>query len=277
MTLLLVFVLLTVGLTALFLGGTIVAQGYMYTQAADFVPLRALVGGLLLGGFLTGWAMIDKNKPGKYDTFFNFSPYTTTEFTEFEAVRWPVEGGKFKTDASGNTVEAVVKFKRSAGGKGSQFVEDGTNEAFKTHTGQYMTGAIRVKGPDDPEPVRYNAPVKERPNTKMKEYTQERRFVEEKGDRYVEAVQIGTLFVPSTGTIAVSLLLNFLLLVTWLVVAWPVLRYSFPHALALTAAGTLVTMLAVMPLLFKFNRPVPPPPAAAQAALAFGFFNAPGA
>src|SRR5439155_17192579 len=118
---------------------------------------------------------------------------------------------------------------------------------------QYMTGAIRVKAATDPEPVRYNATLKENPRTKTKEYTPERRFVEDNGDRYVEEHQLGTLFVPSTGTIMIALSLNFALLVVWLAACWPILRFSLSHALLLTAVGTLVTMLAGMPLLFKPN------------------------
>ena len=267
MTLLLVFVLLTGGLTALFLGVTIVAHGYLYQEPVSRLPLRAVAGGLLLGGFITLWAALDKSKPGKYDTFFNFAPYTTAEFTEFEAVRWPALGGALRTDASGKQVEEVVKYKRAPGG--TQFVREGTNEAFilngSDNSGSFMTGAVRVKGPNDPEPVRYNAIVKESAGGKSKSYTNERRFVEENGSRYIEAVQMGTLFVPSTATVAVSLFLNFLLFVLWLVVTWPVLRYSFGHALGLTAVGTLVTMLLLMPLLFKFNRSAKPAPAPAPA------------
>lgn len=274
MNLLLVFVLLTVGFTALLMGVSIVAHGFLYQSPAPRLPLRALIAGVLLGGFLTLWALVDKKWPNKdgtvqYDTFFNFSAYTTSEFTEFEAVRWPATGDKLKTDASGNPVEVVVKFKRSAGGKGATFVEEGTNKGFLTHTGEYMTGAIRVKGPTDPEPVRYNAMLKENPRTKMKEYAAQddgRRFVEDKGSRYVTMSQPGTLFVPSTGTIAFSLFLNFSLLLVWLLATWPVLRYTFLHAAGLTAVGTLITMLTLMPLLFKFNRPdAKPAPAPAVA------------
>lgn len=280
MNLLLVFVLLTVGFTALLMGVSIVAHGFLYQSPAPRLPLRALIAGVLLGGFLTLWALVDKKWPNKdgsvqYDTLPNFSGYNTSEFTEFEAVRWPGTGDKLKTDASGNPVETVVKFKRAAGGKGANFVEEGTNEAFKLNgtdrsgTYSYMTGAIRVKGPTDPEPVRYNAMLKENPRTKMKEYAAQddgRRFVEDKGSRYVTMSQPGTLFVPSTGTIAFSLFLNFSLLLVWLLATWPVLRYTFLHAAGLTAVGTLITMLTLMPLLFKFNRPdAKPAPAPAAA------------
>ncbi|HEY1187306.1 MAG TPA: hypothetical protein VGE74_06590 [Gemmata sp.] len=279
MTLLLVFALLTGGLTALFLGVTIVAQGYLYQEPVSRLPLRAAAGGVLLGGFITLWAAIDKNKPGRYDTFFNFSPYTTSEFSEFEAVRWPAVGGALKTDANGKPLEEVVKFKRNPGG--TQFVREGTSEVFiltgSDNSKSFMTGAIRVKGPGDPEPVRYNAIVDDDPRNKTKTYSRDderRRFVEEKGERYVKMVQMGTLFVPSTATIVGSLALNFVLLVLWLVVMWPVLRYSLGHSLGLAAVGTLVTMLLLMPLLFKFNRsaakPAPAPAPAVSALVAPG-------
>lgn len=278
MTLLLVFVLLVGGLTALFLGVSIVAHGYLYQEPAPRLPVRAAIGGLLLGGFITLWASLDKSKPGRYDTFFNFAPYSTSEFTEFEAVRWPAVAGTLRTDPSGKVVEEVTKFKRAPGG--TQFLREGTGEPFvlngSDNSGSFMTGALRVKGPEDPAPVRYNASVKESAGGKSKSYTPDRKFTEENGSRYVEAVQLGTLFVPSTSTVAISLLLNFVLLMLWLVVTWPVLRYSFGHALGLTVVGTLVTMLVLMPLLFRFNR-AGPKPAPAPAAPAASALIVPGA
>ena len=88
MTLLITLVLITLVLFALFLGGGLVAQGYLYQEPADRLPLRALAGAVLVGLFIMMWVLIDRGAPRKYDTFFQFSPYTTREFTEFEAVRW---------------------------------------------------------------------------------------------------------------------------------------------------------------------------------------------
>jgi hypothetical protein len=257
--LLLVFLMLFLGLFALFLGGSLVAQGYLYQQPTERLPVRAVGAAVLVAGYITLWVWIDKRAPGKYDTFFNFTAYSTAEFNEFEAVRWAGAGGKLKLDASGNPTESTVKFKRAAAGKGTQFLENGTGAAFEmagstSSGGQYMTGAIRVKGPSDPEPVRYNAKLKE-----DKTYSPERRFEEDKGSRYVEANQLGTLFVPSTGTVVVALLLNFLLVVVWVVAFWPILRFSLGHALMFTAVLAVVTMLALMPVLFKQNREPKPP------------------
>jgi hypothetical protein len=263
--------MVTLALFALLLGGGLVAQGYLYQQPADRMPVRALVGAVVVGVFITFWVWVDQRNPGRYDTFFNFAAYTTTEFNEFEALRWTSGGdGKIKTDASGNPAEVAVKFKRSSA-KGAQFLEEGTGNPFKmngTTTGgtAYMTGAIRVKTEADPEPVRYNAVLQESSNPQVKSYPPgDRKFVEEKGSRYVMEQQLGTLFVPSTGTVVVALLLNFLLVAAWLVAFWPVMRFSLTHALILTIACALLSMLTVMPLLFKLNRPLKPaPPAASQ-------------
>lgn len=264
--LVLVFLMMTLGLFALFLGGGLMAQGYLYQNPAERMPLRAIAAAVLVGGFVTLWVVIDRRNPGRYDTFFNFVPYTTAEFSEFEAVRWAGANGKLKLDGNGKPIEAIVKFKRPSGGKDGKFLEDGTGAPFQLNGtagtgGQYMTGALRVKGPDDAEPVRYNATLKEDPRTKEKAFAPDARFVEEKGSRYIESHQIGTLFVPSTGTVIGALALNFMLFVVWLAAFWPILRFSFAHALMFSAALAMLTMLGVMPLLFKQNREPKPVPA----------------
>jgi hypothetical protein len=270
--LLLVFLMLLVGLFALFLGGGLLAQGYLYQNPAERMPLRALGGAGLVAGFIAFWMWIDQRAPGRYDTFFNFSPHTTVEFNEFEAVRWSGgSDGKFRLDAGGKPIETTVKFKRTPGSKG-QFLEEGTGTPFSRSSStsggtSYATGAILVKGPDDPAPVRYNATMKEDPKTKTKTYTPELKFEEEKGSRYVLADSMGTLFVPSTGTVVGALLLNFMLVVVWLVAFWPILRFSLSHALIFTASLAIITLLAIMPLLFKQNRIVKPAPGAPPAAI----------
>jgi hypothetical protein len=264
--LLLVFLMMMLGLFALFLGGGLVAQGYLYQNPAERMPVRALAAAALVAGFITMWVWIDQKSPGRYDTFFNFAPYSTVEFDEFEAVRWAGANGKLILDPGGKPVETVVKFKRSAGGKGSDFVEEGTAKKFDPRSGTYMTGAIRVKGPNDPEPVRYNALLNPKSPKDSPTYAEPRRFVEENGSRYVEMQPLGTLFIPSTGTVALALLLNFALVVVWLVAFWPVLRFSLVHALIFTGAFALLTMVAVMPVLFKQSRvEKPKEPAAALA------------
>jgi hypothetical protein len=260
--LLLVFLMMLLGLFALFLGGGLVAQGYLYQNPADRMPIRALAAALLVAGFVTLWVWIDQKSPGRYDTLFNFSGYSAQDFDEFEAVRWKAAGGKLRLDPGGNYVEATARFKRTAGGRGATFVEEGTGQKFEMSGsfgtgGQYMTGAIRIKTKDDPEPVRYNLVLREGRPRDEPWPTDERRFQEENGGRYVTVDnkgQFSSINVPHTGTVAVSLLLNFALVVVWLAAFWPILRFSLAHALIFAGALALLTMLAVMPVLFKQNR-----------------------
>lgn len=266
----LVFVMLLLGLFALFLGGGIVAQGFLYQNPAERLPLRSVLAAALVAAFVTCWVWIDRRSPGRYDTLFNFVAYTTADFNEFEAVRWTGSGGKLTRGADGKPNEVVVKFTRP--NANAKFTQEGSGEPFtflgSSGATQYMTGAIRIKGPGDAAPVRYDATLKDDTRTKEKVYAERPRFVEEKGSRYVEAekeAQMGKLFVPSTGTIVGALALNALLFVVWLVAFWPVMRFSFGHALMFAAAMGLLTMLGAMPLLFKQNRdpkPVPAPTAA---------------
>jgi hypothetical protein len=265
-TLLLILLLITLVLFALFLGGGLVAQGYLYQEPADQLPVRALAAAVLVGSFITMWVWIDKSHPRRYDTFFEFAPYERKEFSEFEAMRWvSPDGTKLKTDETGKPVEVVVKFKRGVGAKSDKFFQEETEAPFQmnstTKTGEsYMTDAISLKPEPHAEPIRLDAQLIEDKRTKAKTYTPDRRFVEENGSRYVQADQLGVLYVPSMGTVVLALLLNFLLFLAWFVAFWPILQFTRGHAFAFTTLFGLVTMLLVMPLLFKPNR-VPKPAA----------------
>jgi hypothetical protein len=243
--LLLVFLMMVLGLFALLLGGGLVAQGYLYEQPAERMPLRAVGGAVLVGGFVTLWVGIDRRAPEKYDVLFNFRGETT------------------------------VEFKRPPGEKDAPFLEGGTGAPFELRGstnsgGQYMTGAIRVRAAGDAEPVRYNAKLNgDRTYLKGDDGVQ---FKEEKGSRYVKDRELGALHVPSTVTVVVALLLNFTLVVVWVVALWPVMRFPFGTALMAGAGLAVITMLALMPVLFKPNRG-PKPPAAPKAASALVYFG----
>ena len=261
--LLILLLLVTLVLFALFLGGGLVAQGYLYQEPADRMPLRALAGAILVGLFITGWVLIDRSAPRKYDTFFRFEPNETKEFTEFEAIRWiSSDGTKLKQDDSGKPVEVVVKFKKGTGSRANTFVEEGTGQPFQLNssgkTGEsYMTAAIRARPGPDAEPVRFNAQLKDDKRSSVKTYAagiEGLRFVEENGSRFIQAHQLGVIYVPSTGAIILALFINLLHFVVWFIVFWLILQFTRGHAFVLMTVFALVTMLAVMPLLFDKNR-----------------------
>jgi hypothetical protein len=250
---------------------TVVAQGYFYQQPADRLPLRAAAAALLIGGYLTLWVALDRKSPGKYDTFFEFAPYSTATFDEFDAVRWeadPASRSKvaFKSDPGGKPLEVTAHYKRS-GGKTSRFVDDKTGKEFVLSDGGMLTAAVRLKPDEKADPVRFNAVFREDQRTGTKTYppkgSEDRRFEEEKGSRYVMLDQPGVIYIPSTGAVILALLINLGLFVVWFVAFWPVLRYGAGFSFLLTLAFGLITMLAVMPVLFKPGRAAKPPEEAA--------------
>src|SRR5207253_2338168 len=107
------------------------------------------------------------------------------------------------------------------------------------------TAAIRLKPDPEGEPIRLNAQLKENKRSGVPTYTNDRRFVEENGSRYVQAEQLGVLYVPSTKTVVVALLLNLLHFVAWLAAFWLILRFTLGHALGLAVVMGLITMMLV--------------------------------
>ncbi|HXD85392.1 MAG TPA: hypothetical protein VN641_02790 [Urbifossiella sp.] len=254
MLLFVIFALSTVILFAVFWGGSLVAQGYLYQQPASRLPLRAAIAALLAGGFTAAWVAIDKKNPGKYDTFFSFYGETTRDFDEFEAVRWTFDPAAkaLKSDAQGKPIETAVKFKKSGGGKAARFLEAGANKKFLLNDTSMMTAALLV--PAENGPIRFNAQFVKDNRGGIPNYTKEGRFVEEKGDRYVPMSQVGVMYIPSGGVIATALFLNFLLFAVWMIAFWPVLRFSWGHAFGFTAAFGFAMLLLVLPLLFGMAR-----------------------
>jgi len=257
----LAFLLSAVVLFVLFWGGSLAAQGYFYQQPADRLPLRAAAAALLVAGFLTFWVALDRRSPGKYDTFFEFSADSSSKFDEFEAVRWqadPTGKGKmdFRKDAQGNPVEKSAKFKRGPGAAG--FVEAGTGRPFHLNDSEMMTAAVVVRPDAALPPTRFDAVLVKDARSGARTYPpkgdERRRFAEATGSRYVAVDEPGKLYAPSTAVVVLALLLNSALFVVWFAALWPVLQFAWAHALGLAAVFGLVTMLLVMPLLFKPNR-----------------------
>lgn len=285
MTLLIVLVLVTLILFAMFLGGGLVAQGYLYQAPAERLPLRALAAAALVGLFLTMWVWIDSKNPRKYDTFFEFAPYETKTFDDMEAVRWvSPDGSKLRVDGNGAPVEVGMKFKRGVGGKSNTFFDE-AGEPFQLNssgkTGQsYMTAAIKLHPDGDgkqadpkaaPRPksdgdmVRFNAQLTKDKRTYINS-PDGRKFIEDKGSRYVNADQLGVVYVPTTGTVVVALFINLMHFVVWFVAFWLILQFSRGHSAIMTASFGLITMLLVLPLLFGPNRKPKPPEEAPKVA-----------
>ena len=270
MTLTIILVLVTLVLFGLFLGGGLIAQGYLYQAPAERLPVRALAAAALVALFLTMWVWVDARNPKKYDTFFEFSSYETKKFDEMEAIRWvSPDGSKLKVDASGSPSEVSVKFKRGVGDKKNIFQDD-AGEPFQLNSSgksgvSYMTAAIKMKPAPELEPIRFNAQLSKDKRTYVNS-PDGRKFIEERGSRYVNADQLGVVYVPTTGTVVVALFINFMHFVVWFVAFWLVLQFSRGHSAIMAGSFGLITMLLVLPLLFGPNRKPKPPEEAPKVA-----------
>ena len=173
----------------------------------------------------------------------------------------------------------MSRFKRAAGSKSGAFVEEGTGTPFEL-SGTPKGGGLPIQTvvivvPVDGQPVRFRMDVaRDRRTGKPTDppvYTDERRFTEEGGSRYIrgDPTGLGLMFVPSSSVVALALLVNLLHFVAWFVAFWVVMQFRWGHALGFAAALGLVTMLLIMPLLFKQVRKpaAAAPPPAEKAAL----------
>ena len=259
MTLLLTLVLVTASLTALFWAMSLILQPYLYSEPADRLGLRALVGGLILGVYLTGWAYINTRAShhGKYDTLLEFTPTDTRTIDEFEAVH------RLNRKADDGTwVEENVAFVRQPGVTG-RFVEAGDpTQTFQVNGSrggvQFMTVALMVGGPDGGDPARFDANLSDDGAT-YRTRSEDVVFTQVGGSRYVESRVPGVVYAPSLLAVIIAILLNVIHLLLWFVVFWPVMRYSSGAALGLAAGFGLIAMVTFVPLLFEENRVDPIP------------------
>ncbi|HEY8504846.1 MAG TPA: hypothetical protein VIL46_09710, partial [Gemmataceae bacterium] len=216
MVLALIFVLTTVGLTALFWGGSLLAQGYLYNLPASRLELRAVAAGTAMGLFLTGWVWLDQKNPGRYDTLFDFSQYDIKRFDRFEAV---------KKNRAG--VEKTVVYERRGGGRRGSDYLDPQGRPFVKNDADSMVVAIVVE--EDGRPVRFNATL----DAQGRFVPSEEFYKEEGGDRYMTETGVGQVLDPRLGVLFANLLLNLVHFLLWFVLLWLVLRFQWAHALGL--------------------------------------------
>ena len=247
MDLVLTFVAVTVALTTFLWALSVFVQPYIYSQMVDRLPLRALVGGLALGLFLTGWTYLNtRSTPtDKYGTFFEFNPTVSKEVTEFDAVRRLASKGP-----DGNWREDTVSYRRTTGRNPVEFVEvKHPDRKYQLNSSGYMTIAMMIPVADG-QKLRFDAELDPRGQS----YTAAKQFRQQGGRRYLEGEYPGMMYEPHPWAAVGALFINFFQFVLWFVVFWPVLRYGSGVALGFAVSLGLVTMLVVMPLLFNANR-----------------------
>lgn len=252
MSLALTLIVVSVATAVVLWGLSLFLQGYLYNEPADRLILRAAVGGLAVGCYLTLWTFVNTraDRPNKYGALHEFSPEARTEIDTFEAVH------KYRK-ADGSSREETVKYTRRPGERRSRFVRAGDVRPFQLNSADYITSALIVSE-NQPSPVRFEAVLKPDGWT----YDGEKKtFREQGGKRFVEGDDPGVLIAPSGGAQFVAIALNALVLAVLFVVFWPVLRFGAGHAVGLAVLFGLPIVLILMPMLFNLNKPPVVPPA----------------
>jgi hypothetical protein len=144
------FAVLFAALTVALFAVGVFAQGALYETVARRMPVRAVVGGLILAAFLTLWTYVNTRATtkDKYGTLFEFNSTSLTSYDTFDAVR--VRG----TPKAGTQLpEEKVTFKREADGKTTEAADP--SRKFALTTTDQMTIALEI--PEGGEKTRFDA------------------------------------------------------------------------------------------------------------------------
>ena len=244
--LLITFAVLVLAAFAVLLGLSLFLQAYLYNAPADRIYLRALVGGLAIALFLTGWTYINTraDRDNKYGAIHEFKPTGTVDVTKFEAIR-----------RNRNKLETTVPYGKTLGEK--EFRSELDKSPFRVNTSDYITVAFLVKEEGKTEATRFDAVLES--DLLYDSKLEKKTFREKGGPRFIEDDGIGTIVAPSGGVIFLALLINLLLIVVWFVVFWLVMKFTWPHALGLAVVLGVVIILIAMPLIFNLNKPLRTP------------------
>lgn len=235
-----IFALLFVGLLVVLWAGSVYLQGWLYSDLASKLPLRAVAGAAVIAAFLTAWCAIYKEDPGRFDTLMNFSREKTEGvYHEIESVR-----------RVGKEEQKPVKFVRNPGGRGAttEFLTTDGQKPWMRSDSDGMVVAILVKEKDQPEPTRFNAKLE--PGDKFP--ASGLRYVQPNANRYMDAASLGTIYRVRSWSIIGNLFANFLHLAIWVAVLCFIMRFEIGNAVAIAFAYWGLTMLVVQPALFGF-------------------------
>jgi hypothetical protein len=246
--LILIFLLLLLGLVALLWAGTLVIQGYFYTEPASELYWRAPAAAAALTLFLALWCLLASTDPGAYDAVFSFSSRQDSEFEQFWARkilptgRWSKEEIRFH-----KVVVGTQTGQRSA----TEFQDD-RGRPWAPADAEGICGAVFIKLGG--ERVEFRPELDEKGKFRRTEGDDSIRYTEVEGSRFFDSNAVGTVSVYRTGLFFANLLLNLLFLGVWFACLWLLLRFQWPHALGLglvmwlafSLPGSLVSTLLSM-------------------------------
>jgi hypothetical protein len=239
----LVWLGLTLVLTAVLWVGTFFLQGLFYTEPGGQLHWRSPAAAAAVALVVTLWAYLAYVNPEegvtasgrvgpKYDTLFRFSPKQRKEFAEF----WVVRGE--------DTPDHRTAFKQYRDSQGHVVYYDKDHKRPPEHVDEIIVQ-------ENEQDVHFRAERETQGPNKGKLLVrkgQALRYLDDHG-RVMTDDDPGHIYTVRWGRLIMSLVLNILHFAVWFVALWLLLRFQWAHALGLAAALWLVMTLAVLPMI----------------------------
>lgn len=230
---LLIVALIAVAVGVLFAIGTVVLQGYLYSQPVEGIAWRSATAGAIVGLFFAFWCYLEANWPGRFDTLLNFSPRDVRVFDQF----W--------SEKSSDRGKQEILYRRGKDSRGRIRYLGPEGQIWQRSDDGMMT-AIIVE--EDGEKKRFE-PEMEKGRFKVAE-NQPLRYVEKGGKgRVMTDDTIGEIVTTRWGLLLGNLLLNFVHFLVWFGVLWLLMRFQWLHAFGLALALWAAFGFAVWPIL----------------------------
>lgn len=230
-------------LAVLLVAGSMVLQGYFYTEPAEGIFWRGPAAATVLTAFLGFWTYLSvSSPPGNYDTFFRFSPREENEYTRFKSVKQ----GKTSTFVQRRNPQGRTEYRDSVSNQRwsrSDAIlvdEDGTEvhfEADKDEKGNFKTETAK-------------APFGMRWLLGASTGAEQPLYYRDPRGRYMTEDAIGRVSVTHWRLIFANVALNGLHLVLWFICLWLIMHFQWTHAVGLSFCCWLAVTIPLLPLLF---------------------------
>lgn len=213
------------------------AQTWFYEQVFEGMPIRAAIAAAVLTLTLGGWAMIERQKPGLFDSLFRYSASDSVTFDQFVTEKL----------VDGRTVETL--FRKRVVPPGRVEYVDATGKLWRRSESGIVT-AITVEENGDKR--RFIARLGPDGNflrdPRDPNKTLDVEYVEEDGKkRVMTESNIGTITASRVGGFVLNSLFNLVLLVVWVAVMAVALGFDWLRATLLGLIGWVITLLVIWP------------------------------
>lgn len=213
---------------------SVALQGWLYSDLASKLPLRALAAGAAMALFHTGWCAIYQKDPGRFDTLFSFKTEALDgKYDEIQSIR-----------KVGKNEQKPVKYIRL--GESTDFEALETRKHWNRSDADGMMVAILIQEKGKDKPTRFDANLSPEGMFRPKN---ESKYETDGGKRYMDEISLGNVYRKRSFSVIGNFFVNFLHLALWCVLFWPVMRFTLGHAVGLGLAFWAITML-LQPVLF---------------------------